>query len=156
MSNVNRVRYGDQMIIPMPVESATTIEIGDNVCIDGDYLVPISSIADAGDAAACREAGADAWVGVALSASANGETDDVLVQTRGVMMFTQETAAEIHIGDGIEPYSDGGVCDAQTVVEGTTSPIAVCVKTHDDSTKETLGLLAPSKILNIRQELHGD
>lgn len=146
MSNTNRVRYGDQMIIPMHVESATVIEIGDMVCIDSNYLVPISDIADAGDAAANREAGADAMVGLALSTTIAGETDDVLVQTEAVVMLDQETAAAIHMGDPVEPFADADGCSDQLVVEGSTSPVAVCVKTHDNTITATLCKLLPSKI----------
>lgn len=146
MANVERYRYGDPCKIPMPVESATVIEIGDNVAIVSDYLVPLSSIADAGDAAANREAGADAFVGVAASASKNGDTDDVLVITEGVVMMNQKTAAAIGIGDPVGPYASADACEDQTVVEDSTSPIAVCVKTHDNTTTETLVKLMPNKI----------
>jgi len=156
MSNTNRVRYGYQMIIPMPVESATVIEIGDFVGISNNYLISVKDLDDAGDAAANREACADIFAGIALSASADGETDDVLVQTDGVVMLNQKTAAEIHIGDPVEIYASADHCENQTIVEGSTSPIAVCVKTHDDSTTETLCKLVASKIFGIRQELSGD
>ena len=151
MSNTNRVRWGEQGIIPFAVESATVIEIGDFVGISNNYLINIASLADAGDAAANREAGADIFVGIALSASASGETDDVLVQTAGVVMLNQKTAAAIHQGDPVEIYASADGCEDQTIVEGSTSAIAVCVKTHTDSTTETLCKLLPSKILGTAQ-----
>ena len=147
MANVNRVRWGEQGIIPMPVESATVIEIGDHLALVSGYVVPLADVADAGDAAANREAGADAFIGIALSASKDGDTDDIIVQTDGVVMLNQKTAAAIDFGDRVEPYATDTACESQTVVEGTTSPIAVCVKTHDDTTTETLCKLLPSLIL---------
>jgi len=151
MANVYRARWGNKLFVPMPVASATVIEIGDNVAIVSDLLVPLSGIADAGDAAANREAGADAFVGIACSASKNGETDDVLVMMDGVVKLNQKVAAAIGIGDPVEPYASDAACEDQTVVEGATSPIAVCIKTHDNTTTETLCLLLPSKIFGTAQ-----
>ena len=151
MANTNRTRYGESLIIPMPVESATVIEIGDFVGISSNYLIQMSDLADAGDAAANRAACKVIFAGIAVSASANGETDDVLVQIDGVVMLNQKTAAAIDIGDPVEIYADADHCEDQTIVEGSTSQIAVCVKTHTNATTETLCLLLPSKVFGTPQ-----
>lgn len=150
MSNTNRVRYGDQRIIPMPVESATVIEIGDFVIIQSNYLVPMTDLTDVGTAAQNVTAGEAAFVGLALSATKVGETDDVLVQTAGVVMLDQYLAAAIHIGDPIKLYAASTDLPPtnQTMQEGTGDTIAVCVKTHDNSTTETLCLLFPTVIMD--------
>jgi predicted RecA/RadA family phage recombinase len=151
MSNVNRIRWGCGAPIPAPVESATVIEIGDFICVASDYAVPASGIADAGDAAANMEAVADAFAGIAISASADGDTDDVLIVQEGIFMLNQKAAAAIGFGDPVAIYADATAAEDQTVVEDATSPIATCIKTHDNTTTETLCKLLPSKIFGTPQ-----
>lgn len=150
MGNTNRVRYGDQRIIPFPVETATVIEIGDFVILQSDYLVPVTDLTDAGTAAQNVTAGEAAFIGLALSATKAGETNDVIVQTAGVVMLDQYVAAAIHAGDPITLYAadTNTAPTAQTMQEGTGDTIAVCIKTHDDTTTETLCLLFPTVIMD--------
>ncbi len=128
MANKIRHLYGDDQPILVPVESATVIEIGDFVLLSSDYAIQASDLADAGDAAANREACADIFIGIAESASASGETEPVRVGTAGVWLLTQKSAAAIHVGDPVEIYASADHCEDQTVVEGATSPIGVCVE----------------------------
>jgi len=114
--------------------------------------VAVSSIADAGDAAANREACADKCIGIAASASKAADTDPVLVMTgQCVVMLNQKVAAAIDQGDPVEIYASADHCEDQTIVEGATSQIAICVKTHTDATTETLCLMLPSVILGTPQ-----
>ncbi|MCK5020489.1 MAG: hypothetical protein KAS32_25955 [Candidatus Peribacteraceae bacterium] len=149
MSNTNVYRYNPQDVIDSPpVATAVVIEIGDFVCVVSDLVINAAAMADAGDDAANMEAAADAFAGVAMSASKNGDTDPILIAQAGVFEFNQKTAAAIGFGDpvAISPdTTDTDVAD-QLIVEDSTSPIAVCVKTHDNTTTKTLCKLLPSKI----------
>ena len=128
MANKARHLYGDDQPILVPVESATVIEIGDFVLLSSNYGIQASDLADAGDAAANREACADIFLGIAESASAAGETEPVRVGTAGVWLLTQKAAAAIHVADPVEIYASADHCEDQTVVEGATSPIGYCVE----------------------------
>ena len=164
MANVHRYRRGDQAIVEVPVDDTTVVEIGDFICrviqtdVDADsdltldYGCPATQLVTAGNATTEREAGADQFVGIALSASLNGDTDDLLVATEGFFELDQKTAAAIGFGDPVEIYSDGTNCEDQTVVEGSTSPIATCVR-HKTGTTLTRVLckLLPSKLFGTPQ-----
>ena len=161
MSNVHRYRYGDQELISVSVDDTTVVEIGDfmvlvsaadeaddatlteNKCCPSDYMV------DVGDAAANRALLATQFLGIAMSASLNGDTDDILIATKGFFELDQATAAAIAVGDGVEGYSDGTTAAAQTVVAGATSPIAVCVKNKTStSLTRVLCRLIPSALMD--------
>lgn len=149
--NVNRYRYGEEDIIPMPVETATIIEIGDFVIIQSNYLVPMTDLTDAGSAAQNVTAGEAALVGIAQSATKAGKTEDVLVMTgQCVVMLNQYVAAAIHVGDPVTLYAadTDTAPTAQTIQEGTGDTIAVCIKTHDDSTTKTLCKMFPTVIMS--------
>lgn len=164
MSNVHRYRRGDQGLIEMPVDPETVVEIGDFICravaadtaddanVATNYCCPPTYLVDSGDAAANREAAADQFVGIAVSASLEDEEDDVLIATEGIFELTQKTAAAIHVGDPVEIYASATNCEDQTVVEGSTSPIAVCVKHKtSDTLTGVLCKLLPSKLLGTPQ-----
>jgi len=147
MANVFRHRYFDPEPAMVPVESSTVIEIGDCIVLSGDYAIPASSLADAGDAAANREAGADVFVGIAMSASPDGETDDLRVGTAGVWELEQKSAAAIHFGDPVGIYASDTACEDQTCVEDATSPIGVCWRTKTSTTaKNVLVKILPSAL----------
>jgi len=153
MANKNRYHHGHQNIVQMPVASATVIEIGDFIAISSGKAIPVGGIADAGDAAANREAAADAFIGIAQSASANGETDDVLVDIslEAVHELTLQTAAALSFGDYIEIYADTAGCHDQLVVAGSTSPVAFCVKEKAATGTAVLACLANQTLLRERQ-----
>jgi len=123
-----RYLYGENEPILIPVASAQVVEIGDSIAIVSNLAVPVSIVADAGDAAANREAGAVAFAGIADNASPAGDTKPVRVGTAGVYLLTQKAAAAIHVGDQVGIYASADACEAQTVVEDATSPIGVCVE----------------------------
>lgn len=136
MANKERTRWGSKCIVPIAVESATVINKGDHVAVDGNYAVPFNLMNDPGDAAANREAAADHFWGIAQAASAAGETDpiNVDISNESVYDFELQTAATLSFGAQLEPYSDGGACNAQQVVAGTTSQIAATVETITSGT----------------------
>lgn len=151
----NRARYlrGPQCVVEVPVESATVIEIGDFVLISSNYAIQASDLADAGDAAANREACADIFAGIAQTASASGETAPVQVDISPLAIYklSQKTAAAINVGDQVEIYANADNCEDQTVVEGSTSPVATCVKEKGATGTDVECVLALSKIFHTVQ-----
>lgn len=164
MGNNNYYRWGDQELILVPVDDTTLVEIGDFICLivsadnsadnslTVDYGCPPSYLVDDGDAAANREATADQFLGIAMSASLDGDTNDLLVATAGVFELIQKSAAAISIGDPVEIYASADNCEDQTIVTGSTSQIAVCIE-HKTSTSLTAVMckLLPSKLLGTIQ-----
>jgi len=150
MANVERFRYGTQTLIPVPVESATVVEKGDFICLGSGYAVPAGSVADAGDAAANREAIEAVILGIANTASASGKTDDVLVDIslEAIYELTQQTAAAVSVADLIEIYATTAAADDQLVVAGSTSPIAVVVRAKGATGTGILCKLTPQVLLN--------
>jgi len=153
MANVERHRYGVQTIIPVPVASATVIAKGDFVCLVSGAAVPASDVADGGDAAANREAAAEAFIGLAQTASADGDTDDLLVDIsmESIHSLTQAAAAAVSVGDLIEIYATTAAASDQTVVAGSTSHIAVVVREKSATGTEILCKLVPQKLINTAQ-----
>lgn len=75
------------------VASATVIAAGDLVYLASGAVLPATSLADAGTKAVNQEAFHDAFIGVALTSSANGETTPVKVATEGVFTFATASAS---------------------------------------------------------------
>lgn len=136
MAQVQRLLRECTQRTAYPVGSSTVIEVGDFVFLDSGYVKPISDMSDAGDAAANREWAADNVVGIALTGSASGDTEDVAVGGDGVYRLTQKAAAAIDIGDPVGIYASASACEDQTVVEDSTSPIGYMVETKS-STSDT-------------------
>lgn len=134
------------------VESATVIYPGTFVILKSgstQYVTPVTTLADAGDAAANREAAADLFVGIALDGSASGATSPIRVAGAGTQFIGQfQTAATIEYGDELELYADADNSSDTLMVEGTTSPIAVCIKTNAAASTDVWCELLPTKVEN--------
>lgn len=141
----------DGKTIPMPVLSATVIEKGDTILLSAlnETAIPASDLADAGDAAANREAAADIFIGIARTASAAGETDDIQVgiSMEDIYELDLKAAAALSFGDQVEIYATTNGCEDQTFVAGTTSPVAVCVRDKAAAGTKFRALLTPQLIL---------
>ncbi len=129
MANTFRYLRGETNEVSMNVASATVIEVGDFILFKatGNYAIPPTSLASAGDAAANSEAAADAFVGISNSASAAGQTEKITVYTSGVFKLTLKTAADVAQFAQVEIYATTAGCEDQTIVVGSTSPIGHCV-----------------------------
>lgn len=79
MANQLRYRHGDVQLRRLRVDSATVIEAGDLVWLDSDDVKPASDFTWDTNLATTQAAFAAAFVGVAHTPSAAGETDDVAV-----------------------------------------------------------------------------
>jgi hypothetical protein len=115
----------------LPVASATVIEIGDLVGLDGGAAAPASAFEDQGTEAANQEAFHDAFVGVAMQHSPAGSTDPVRIATSGVFEFDCAAAA-FELGDlvGVDEAASGTALEDQVGVEVATANLAVgrCAK----------------------------
>lgn len=143
---------GSPTLIECPVATGTIIDKGDFVCIVSGYAVPASDVADAGDAAANREAAADVFAGIAMTASDTGETDPIMVDIslESIFNLDLEAAAAASIGDLMEIYADTAACSRNTMVAGATSPVAIVVKDQASQTGHRCKLV-PQKIFNTPQ-----
>lgn len=159
MANENRYRSGPRTLVQVPIESATVVEIGMNICLVSGKAVLPSSLNPEGsrDSEANVTGGvADVFLGIAETASASGETDDLLVDISLEALFecTQGTAAAISFGDRIQvevTSISAGSFFAQNhaINAGTDGIIAVCIKEH--TTAEGAGTrckLVPQGIVN--------
>jgi hypothetical protein len=93
MANVMRHRYGAKNPVLAEVESATVIEIGDLVCLKAKYAVN----ANAAWASAAVASAADNFLGVAMQASATGETTPIRVATSGTFEYPCDSAS-VYLG----------------------------------------------------------
>jgi predicted RecA/RadA family phage recombinase len=87
MANVMRHRYGAKNPVLAEVASATVIEIGDLICLVSKLAVNAATIASAQVATAANQ-----FLGVAMEASANGETTPIRVATEGTFEFPCDSA----------------------------------------------------------------
>ena len=117
MANVMRWRYGDTNPVMLAVDSATVIEIGDLVYFDTDDVKPASQTSYGVSLAATQETFHDSFAGVAMQASAAGETTPIRVATSGVFEFPQ-AAATVQVGArlGVDDNSMADALLAQQVI----------------------------------------
>jgi len=159
MGNANRYRKGCRMLIEVPIASATVVEKGDFVFIEGGYATTPSlkfpQGSEGSSAKNCRNVGMQLFGGIAEDASASGDTDNILVDIsqQAIYEFVQATAADISIGDRLEITANSTASASWTLADdsvgaGTDNPFAVCVKNHDSA--EGTGImcrLLPQKLL---------
>ena len=155
MAQTERHRHGGQTLIDMPVLSATVIEKGDSVGLSAlnETVVNVAAVADAGDAAANREAAADVFLGIAQTASGSGETEDVVVDIslESIHELDLQSAAALSFGDFVEIYADTNGAHDQLFVAGSTSGVAVVIKEKAAAGTSFLAKLTQQKILNLEQ-----
>lgn len=107
MTDMNRHEFEDIHIREAEVDSSTVIEIGDNLFLDTDDAKPASSFTWQSNLADTQEAFAEDYLGVAVSASADGDTDPVRYARGGVMKFPCSSAT-FGIGAPIAPAKASG------------------------------------------------
>ena len=94
MANVMRHRTGAKNPILADVASATVVEIGDLICITSNLATTPSQL---GSSAGSLGDTAQTFAGVAMAASAAGETTPVRVATTGVFEYPCDTGS-VYIG----------------------------------------------------------
>lgn len=131
MANTMRWRYGDTCPVMLSVDSTTVVEIGDLVYLDTDDAKPASAQADQASEAANQELFHDNFAGVAMQASASGDTQPVRVATAGVFEFDCASAT-FEVGDlvGADENAGGTALEDQTVAGVAAANLAVgrCAK----------------------------
>jgi hypothetical protein len=131
MANTMRWRYGDTSPVMFAVDSATVIEIGDLLWLDVDDVKPASSQDDQGSEGANQQLFHDVFAGVAMQASASGDTQPIRVATTGVFEFDC-LSATLEVGDLMAPDENGAgnALLNQTVVKVATANAAIgrCAK----------------------------
>jgi hypothetical protein len=159
MADNQRYRRGPTTLIQVPVASSTVINKGDLISLSDGKAVPLDNTYDTSSAAAAiKEAASDAFVGVAHSASANGDTDDVLVDIslESIYEFPQQAAAAISVGDLLTVYAanSGDNMDGQLITSDTGSwAMFTCVREHSSAAGvNTLIKMTPQKLFNPAPE----
>jgi hypothetical protein len=141
MANIMRWRYGDTCPVMLPVDAATVIEIGDLVWLDTDDARPASIQADQGTEGANQQLFHDVFAGVAMQASASGDTHPIRVATTGVFEFDC-LAATLEVGDLMAPDENGAGTALlnQTVVKVAAANAAIgrCAKRVNPSGSRVL------------------
>ena len=131
MADTMRWRYGDTNPVVLAVESATVIEIGDLVFLDGDDAKPAGLLEDQGTEAANQEMFHDLFAGVAMQRSPAGDTKPIRVATTGVFEF-EALSSTFEVGNliGADENAGGTALENQKVVKVTTANLAIgrCAK----------------------------
>jgi predicted RecA/RadA family phage recombinase len=106
-----RSESGQLSPVLVPVESATIIAVGDLVSLNTGYAEPANQLTDQGTEQSNQSLFASRFAGVALEASADGETTPIRVATAGIYEFDAPTI-DVEIGDLV-----GGVNNAEPGLE---------------------------------------
>ena len=141
MANTMRWRYGDTNPVMIPVLTDTVIEIGDLVYLDTNNAKPASALSDQGTLLLNQTEFRGKFAGVAMQASADGETDSIRTATTGVFEFDSDSAT-YELGDLIgagentagDALSDQKV-DAASAISGA---IGRCAKRVDPASTRVL------------------
>ena len=107
MANTMRWRYGETNPVMLAVDSATVIEIGDLVYQDVDDAKPTSAQADQGSETGNQQMFHTGFAGVAMQASASGDTRAIRVATSGVFEFDC-LSATLEVGDAMSSDENAG------------------------------------------------
>lgn len=129
MANTMRWRYGDTSPVMLPVDSTTVVEIGDLIYLDTDDAKPASALPDQGTESLNQQTFQDAFAGVAMQCSSNGETAPIRVATSGVFEFgCDSTTFEVGALVGATEDSTGAALDDQSVasVAGVNAAVGRC------------------------------
>ena len=140
MANKMRWRYGDTNPVMMPAASAL-IEVGDLVALVEGEAVPAGDLADIGSEAANQEAFHDAFLGVAMQQSPDGETTAIRVATSGVFEFLSPSAT-FEVGDllgGCENAAETALLNQSVKAVGTPNlAIGRCVRRSPQAAEKVL------------------
>ena len=149
----NRERYvsGPQQIVNVPVAAATVIYKGDFVCLDPVTGLGMSAgdLADAGDAAANREAAADNLIGVAVVGHRSTDpagTIAVDCSTQAIFQCDLQAAASLSFGAALEIYASADHASDYQMVAGTTSKVAFTAEAITSGTDIKVILLPQARL----------
>lgn len=108
--------HGDQKVVHAPVLADTVIAVGDLLYLDTDNVKPASSQTDQLSEAANQDLFAGNFLGIAMRASAAGETAPIPVATAGVWRCSC-LSATFNLGDKVnsDEASNGTTLQNQVV-----------------------------------------
>ena len=128
MADTMRHRYGAKNVVKAEVATGTVIQVGDLCYLDTNKVINfatkvIASVADC----------SDNFLGVAMQASASGETDPIRIATSGVFEFDM-TSGTVYLGYSAEPAQGGTYVEDQKIAPASTKtdPIGVCIPHSGD------------------------
>lgn len=123
---VDRYAGGDPAPVMVPVDTASVIAVGDFVALVTGEAAAAGDSADAGNLAANQEAYHDIAIGIAMDASAAGETAAIRVATGGEWAYPCASAT-FALGDLIGLAEDGAgtALENQKVIGVSTPNLAV-------------------------------
>ena len=126
MADHFRYRYGPTNPVLAPVATDTVIDIGDLVWLDTDEAKPASALTDQESEAANQEAFHDAFLGVAMQRSADGDTDDIRGATTGVFEYVTPSGT-FELGDllGVDEAASGTALEDQQIDSVATANLAI-------------------------------
>ncbi len=111
MANIMRWRYGERNPVTLPVDSATDIEIGDMIWLDGesDTAKPASDVKVSFDDSLLpnlQKGFKACFVGVAMQRSRAGDTQAIRIATSGVFEFDCDEQSH-DLGDRVGAADEG-------------------------------------------------
>ncbi len=140
-------RSGLIQLIRLPVSSATVIEPGDMLFVSGGVVAPAADFTWTTDLATTQAAFAAAFVGIAYTGSADGETEPVSVDVSPLAVYESEAnPAAFDVGDLLAPAETLSALASQTldVVGSASLAIARAMETTTASSPTVRACFASS------------
>lgn len=123
---MTRFRSGLVQLVRFPVSAGTVIEPGDLLYVSGGVVAPAADFTWTTDLATTQAAFAAAFVGVAYSASADGETEPVSVDISPLAVYESETnPASFDVGDLLAPAETVSALASQTLDTASSAAQAI-------------------------------
>jgi len=122
MANVMRHRYGAKNPVLAEPASSTVIEVGDLCTLSSNQVKNFNGTASTTTATTLT----DIFLGVAMQASANGETTPIRIATSGTFEYPLAAQASVYLGYGVAPTPSGANWADQEVVMTTGGVSASC------------------------------
>lgn len=130
---------GASSIVTVPVDSATIISVGDMVWIDTDDVKPASDFSWDTDLGVTQAGFAEVFLGIALEASADAETDPIQVETDPAKLFEAFAVASGNyvVGANLGPDENPSNTLANQTLEAASSTSSIArAQTYGSSVTE--------------------
>src|SRR5262245_28491227 len=108
---IARHRYGPQFLVQAPVDSATAIQAGDALFLDGDDAKPASAFTWGADLAATQASFANSFLGIAQAdhPAGSGDVMNFPVDVAPTSVYEMACSSQSHeLGDTLGPAKDSG------------------------------------------------
>lgn len=126
MSHALRYRSGPVELHRLRVDADTVINPGDLVYLDTDDVKPAADFPFDTDLATTRENFAAVFLGVAHTASADGETADVSVDLSPLSVYEfVTTSGTCEVGSLFAPMGDSNGLESQRLAKVTVADVAI-------------------------------